>query len=304
MDALASFLPHFRVRQAVYTRVEGRAPWGLNMFAYLHPKFGIVTEGCCYLDMKDSAPPVRLTRGSCYLLPRGNAYRIRDTASGNADAFEDAMQHIEGRTLHWGGDGKRTTVIGGCFIFADNGSPLLLDLLPPLVHFQVSEQELPALEATMRLLENEVVSPSPGSVAMLDRLADIFFIQTLRACLLDANAREVGWVGALFDEKLGAAIRLIHKRADYPWTVEALASEAGMSRAVFAARFKEKLGLTPIDYLTRHRFAQAQELLRHTTMSIAQVAARVGYESESSFNKAFKRTLGTPPAAWRTQARA
>jgi AraC-like DNA-binding protein len=304
MDALDNLLPRFRVRQAVYTRVEGRAPWGLNLFAYLHTKFGIVTEGCCYVDLKDGTPPVRLNRGSCYLLPRGDAYRLRDSADGGADAFEQAMAHIEGRTLRWGGDGARTTVIGGCFIFADEGYPLVLDLLPQLVHFKVSEQELSALESTMRLLENEVVQPSPGSLAMLNRLADIFFIQTLRAYLLNGNARETGWVGALSDEKLGAAIRMIHTRTDFPWTVEALAGHAGMSRAVFAARFKDKLGLSPIGYLTRHRLTQAQDMLLHTSMSIAQVAAKVGYESESAFNKAFKRELGAPPAAWRMQAQA
>jgi AraC-like DNA-binding protein len=304
MDALEGLLPRFTVRQAVYTRVEGHAPWGLNLFAYLHTKFGIVTEGCCHVDLKDGAPPVRLERGSCYLLPRGDAYRLRNSPEGSADAFEDAMNHIEGRTLRWGGDGARTTVIGGCFIFADEGYPLVLDLLPQLVHFKVSEQELAALESTMRLLENEVVSPSLGTVSMLNRLADIFFIQTLRAYLLNANARDAGWMGALSDEKLGAAIRVIHTRTDFPWTVKALAGHAGMSRAVFAARFKEKLGLSPISYLTRHRLTQAQDMLRHTSLSIAQVAAKVGYESESAFNKAFKRELGSPPAAWRLQAQA
>lgn len=302
MDALENFLPRFRVRQAVYTRVEGRAPWGLDLFAYRHTKFGIVTEGSCHIDLKDGAAPVRLDGGSCYLLPRGDAYRLRDAPDGGADAFEEAMKHIEGRTLRWGGKGARTTVIGGCFIFADNDYPLPLDLLPTLVHFKVSAQELAALESTMRLLENEVVSPSIGSLSMLDRLADIFFIQTLRAYLLDANARDAGWMGALSDEKLGAAIRLMHSRTDFPWTVESLASHAGMSRAVFAARFKEKLGLSPISYLTRHRLMQAQDMLRHTSLSIAQVAAKVGYESESAFNKAFKRELGAPPAAWRAGA--
>ncbi len=303
MDGLENFLPRFRVRRAAYTRVEGRAPWGLDLIAYHHTKFGIVTEGACFIDLKDGAAPVKLVKGSCYLLSRGSAFRIRHTADAEADDFEAALKHLDGRTLRWGGEGARTTVIGGRFIFADDSYPLLLDLLPPLVHFKVSEQELTALESTMQLLENEVVAPSVGSASMLDRLADIFFIQTLRACLLNTPARDTGWIGALADEKLGAAIRLIHTRTAHPWTLESLASEAGMSRSVFAARFKHKLGTSPIIYLTRHRLNQAQELLRNSSMSIAQVAAKVGYDSESAFNKAFKRELGAPPAAWRAQAK-
>lgn len=303
MDGLENFLPRLRVRNAAYTRVVACAPWGLDLIAYHHTKFGIVTEGNCYIDIKDGAAPVKLTRGSCYLLPRGNAFRVRDAIGSATDEFEDALKHLEGRTLRWGGNGERTTLIGGRFIFFDDNYPLALDLLPPLIHFKVNEQELAALESTMRLLENEVVSPSVGSASMLDRLADIFFIQTLRAYLLDTEAREVGWIGALADEKLGAAIRLIHTKTDHPWTIESLADHAGMSRSVFAARFKSKLGTSPITYLTRHRLQQAQELLRNSSMSIAQIAAKVGYDSESAFNKAFKRELGSPPAAWRTQAR-
>jgi AraC-like DNA-binding protein len=302
MDGLENFLPRFRVLAAAYTRLEGRAPWGLDLRAYLHTKFGIVTEGACYIDLKDGASPVMLSKGSCYLLPRGNAFRVRDKADGNADDFEDALKHLDGRTLRWGGSGEVTTVIGGRFIFAGESYPLMLDLLPPLVHFKVSDQELAALESTMQLLENEVVSPTSGSALMLDRLADIFFIQTLRACLLNADVRDTGWIGALADEKLGTAIRLIHTQADHPWTIESLASKTGMSRAVFAARFKKKVGTSPISYLTRHRLAHARELLGHTSLSIAQVAAKVGYESESAFNKAFKRELGLPPATWRMRS--
>lgn len=302
MDGLENFLPRFRVLKAAYTRLEGRAPWGLDLKAYHHTKFGIVTEGGCYIDLKDGSPPVWLSKGSCYLLPRGNAFRVRDTVDGNADDFEEALSHLDGRTLRWGGSGNRTTVIGGRFIFAGESYPLLLDLLPPLVHFKVSEPELAALESTMQLLENEVTAPSTGSALMLDRLADIYFIQTLRACLLDADSRDTGWLGALADEKLGIAIRLIHTMADHPWTIETLASHSGMSRAVFAARFKQKIGTSPINYLTRHRLTRAREFLGHSAMSIAQVAAQIGYESESAFNKAFKREFGLPPAAWRIRA--
>ncbi len=302
MDGLEDFLPRLRVRRAAYTRVEACAPWGLDLIAYHHTKFGIVTEGECHIDLKDGAAPVKLARGSCYLLPRGNAFRIRHAADAETESFEEALKRLQGRTLACGGSGARTTVIGGRFIFADDSYPQLLDLLPPLIHFNVSDQELALLVSTLRLLENEVVLPSAGSSTMLDRLADIFFIQTLRASLLSTGTRDSGWIGALADDKLGAAIRLMHTRIDHPWTVDALASHAAMSRSIFAARFKTKLGISPIAYLARQRVSQAQVLLRDTSLGIAQIAAKVGYESESAFNKAFKREAGSPPAAWRAQA--
>lgn len=301
MDDFGSLIPGLRVQKASYTRVEGHAPWGLDFNAYLHTKFGIVTEGCCYIDIKDGAPPFKLVRGACYLLPRGNAFRLRHEKDGDTEKFEEAYKRIDMRTLHCGINGKSTVVLGGQFIFTEDRYPLVLDLLPPLICFNVTEQELAALQSTLQLLENEITTPAPGTASMLDSLADIFFIQTLRAYLLNDNTRHTGWVGALSDERLGKAIRLIHTESEKPWTIVALADYIGMSRAAFSARFRNKLGVSPIAYLTRYRMHLAQKLLRQpAAMGIAQVAARVGYDSEAAFNKAFKRETGIPPAQWRT----
>jgi AraC-like DNA-binding protein len=302
MDGLENFLPGLRVKKAAYTRVEGYAPWGLDLDAYLHTKFGVVTEGCCYIDLKDDAPPIRLAKGACYLLPRGNAFRIRHAANGDTEKFEEVFKNFQGRTLRCGADGEHTTVIGGQFIFSDDRYPPVLDLLPPLICFQVDDSELAALQATLQLLEKEITKPSIGTTTMLDRLADIFFVQTLRAYLLESRSRATGWVGILADERLGKAMRLMHMESDKPWTLETLAAHSNMSRSVFAAHFRNKLGISPIAYLTRHRMHVAKELLRQSSsLGIAQIAARVGYDSEAAFNKAFKRELGLPPAAWRTK---
>ena len=304
MDGLENFIPGLRVQKAFYTRVEGNAPWGLDLDAYPHTKFGIVTEGCCYIDIKDGAQPIKLVRGSCYLLPRGNPFRLRHAADGGTEKFEEAYKRIEGRTLRCGTKGERTIVLGGQFIFTDDRYPLVLDLLPPLICFNVNEQELAALQSTLQLLEKEITAPAPGTASMLDSLADIFFIQTLRAYLLNDHTRNTGWTGVLSDERLGKAIRLIHTESAKPWTIIALADHVGMSRSAFTARFKDKLGIAPIADLTRHRMNLAQELLRRSAaIGIAQVAAKVGYDSEAAFNKAFKREMGMPPALWRAQRR-
>lgn len=299
MELQYDLFPALHVKQAVYTRVEGFAPWGVDLIAYRHTKFGIVTEGECFIDLKDGNPPAKLTRGTCYLLPRGDAFRLRDRLDSGTEDFEHALQRLVGRDLRVGANGERTVVIGGRFIFANDRYPSILDLLPPLIHFKVSDAELRALESTVAMLANETTTPSLGSTMMVDRLADIFFIQSLRAYLLSANQRDVGWIGAVTDDKLSAAIRVIHNECEKAWTIERLAEKVGMSRAVFAARFKNTVGIAPMAYLTRYRLQQAQHLLSKTPLSLAQIALKVGYDSEAAFNKAFKRELGVPPGMFR-----
>lgn len=109
----------------------------------------------------------------------------------------------------------------------------MLDLLPPLICFNVSEAELAALQSTLQLLEKEITAPAAGTATMLDSLADIFFIQTLRAYLLNDSTRNTGWTGVLSDERLGKAIRLMHKESEKPWTIISLADHIGMSRAAY-----------------------------------------------------------------------
>ncbi len=206
MELLQEALPSLKIKEAAYTRVEASAPWGLDFIPYHHTKFGIVSEGVCHIDLKNGEPPVRLARGSCYLLTRGDAFRLRDAALSHTTPFEHALQHLQGRLLRWGGDGDKTTIIGGRFVFASNRYPHLLDLLPPLIHFTVSEQELRGLVSTIELLGNETSHPSSGSNIMVDRLADLFFIQSLRAYWRSDAQQQVGWIGAVADEKLSRTL--------------------------------------------------------------------------------------------------
>jgi len=299
MDSLQSLFPSLKVAKAVYTRVELKAPWGLDFIPYRHTKFGIVTEGVCYVDLKDGNAPVRLEQGSCYLLTRGDAFRLRDEQLSATVDFESVLDRLEGRLLRYGGTGEPCTIVGGRFIFADHSYPPLLDLLPPLIHFKVDERELNALVATIELLANETTQPGLGSNVMIDRLADIFFIQTLRGYWLSESHRQVGWLGAAADDRLASVVHAIHYDYQRAWSVVELAKQAGMSRAVFAEKFKQTLGVSPMAYLTRYRLYQAQQQLDKTTASIAQIADAVGYGSEAALTKAFKRELGVTPGALR-----
>lgn len=138
---------------------------------------------------------------------------------------------------------------------------------------------------------------------MTRRLADILLVQALRAYVTTHGVESAGWLGALADARIGTAINLMHRDVSRTWKVEELAIAARMSRSAFAHRFKERVGLAPLDYLTRWRMNLAREALRRGSTPIATLAAELGYSSESAFRNAFKRVFGRAPKGYRTANR-
>jgi AraC-like DNA-binding protein len=134
---------------------------------------------------------------------------------------------------------------------------------------------------------------------LLRRLADILLIQAIRVHIASGNCGETGWLRALADKQVGAALESMHKSIGQHWTVAALAASAGMSRSAFALRFKELVGETPLEYLTRWRIYQAAMLLREGDKTLIDVAHSIGYDSDGAFNKAFKRIMGATPGDYR-----
>jgi AraC-like DNA-binding protein len=124
-------------------------------------------------------------------------------------------------------------------------------------------------------------------------------VQALRTFLSTCGQSGVGWFFALSDKHIGLAIGAMHADPATRWTLENLAGRAGMSRSVFARRLKELVGTPPLDYLTRWRMLVASERLPHSDINIASVANAVGYESESAFSTAFKRTMDCSPREYR-----
>jgi AraC-like DNA-binding protein len=290
-----------RVQAAAYTRVEATAPWGVDFDAYHHAKFGIILQGQCLISVEGATESIALSAGSCYLLPRGNPFTLRDSHDTPLVNFEDMLHLLEGRLLRFGGGGELMTMLGGRFIFAERRTPPLLNILPTLVHFKVNDTELPAMQATMQLLAAEAQAPGLGSQRMIDRIAEIFFLQTLRAYINADGTHNVAWLGAVADQHIASALRFLHEHPDQTWNVESLAKRVGMSRSVFAQRFKSVVGEAPMEYLARCRIHKATRLLQESNMSISEIANTIGYESDVSFNKAFKRRLGVSPGKYRSK---
>ena len=205
--------------------------------------------------------------------------------------------------IHYGGGGAPTTIISGWFRFGQTSVKPLKRLLPELILVKADQAQTLALHATLQLLASEMAEPAPGSEVMVNRLADILFIQCVRAHIASSSETcKSGWLRAIFDPKIGAALKAMHEKVENPWTVETLAAAAGMSRSAFALRFKELLGETPLEYLTNWRMYKATGLLQEDDRKLFEVAKSVGYDSDAAFSKAFKRVLGVAPREYRRSA--
>ncbi len=305
MDVLTDVLESIHVRSLIAGRLELTAPWGLRV-AGGRPGFLVVTRGTCWLDVEGTNEAVQLAGGDFVLLPKGPAHVIRDHPSSDARPLEEVLCGSTSRKgcrpggiFEHGGGGPLTTIVGGCFqIDAAENNPLLA-ALPAIIHVR-GDRGTPVqwLETTLQFVASEMAQGQPGTETVVSRLADILFVQAVRAHLAQSGARS-GWVRALVDPQVGQALGAIHERPEVAWTVESLAAHVGMSRSGFAARFTELVEEPPLTYLTRWRMAKAARLLRTGSANVSEIADRVGYEAEASFSKAFKRWIGTAPGAYR-----
>ena len=191
-----------------------------------------------------------------------------------------------------GGGGN--CIVGGHFALAGDHADILLGVLPPVVHLRTEADKAALRWAVERMME-EMRDPRPGGYLVVQHLAQMLLVQALRAHLSAGVQGGVGWLFALADKQMAAAITAMHADPAYRWTLQALAERAGMSRSTFALRFKETVGSSPMDYLTRWRMLLAGDRLTSSDDPISVISPALGYESESAFSTAFKRVMGCSP---------
>ena len=302
MDTLSNIFNSMRVEGVVYGRLEASAPWGLSFDGSAHAKFGMVVRGSCWLEADGAAEPMPLTSGDCYLLPRVTSHSLRDQPHTALRHFSEVLAQKRGDVLQYGGGGSPTTILAGRFTFDGPSAKPLTEILPPVILIRATQTRNSALQTTLRLLTSELSAPGPGTEVVVSRLADTFFVQAIRAHLDSSSCPKTGWLRALSDPPIAVALEAMHERISHPWTVAELAAGAGMSRSAFALRFKDLVGEAPLEYLTRWRMYQASRMLRDGNRKLFEVANYVGYDSDGSFNKAFKRVLGQTPGDYRKAA--
>ena len=187
---------------------------------------------------------------------------------------------------------------GGDGTFDQTAAEPLMRLLPPIMRIQLDEPDAHALRATLDLIDSEIATAGIGVDSIVDRLADVLFVQALRAWCNSEQGTGIGWVAALKVRPLAAAMGAMHSDLAHPWTVAELARVAAMSRSAFAALFKAVTGDSPLTYLTCWRVHRAKTLLRDTDLPLTEIAVR-GYDSDTALSRAFRRFEPLPPGAWR-----
>jgi AraC-like DNA-binding protein len=255
-----------------------------------------------------------LTSGDLVALPHGHEHVLRDVDGSDVvslqsllDCTDASERRQQARQLRVGGEGAVTTLVSGSINFEDRRNNPLLAVLPPVIPLLgEAGRSVPWLESTLQFIACEATARRPGAQTVISRLADILFIQIVRghlAALGEATGDGPGWLGALAEPQIGAALSLVHQRPEQSWTVASLAQRVGMSRSAFASRFTRLVGEPPLHYVTRWRMQKAAGLLREGRSTLAEIAEQVGYESETAFSKAFKRAVGSSPGAYRRASR-
>jgi len=282
---------------------EQTMPSGKKMSPTELAHFGMVSRGNCWLSVEGMEDPIPLTGGDCFLLAPRTSFILRDHPKTRPRSFCEVAPKGNSNVAYYGGGGAPTTIVSGFLTFDCATLRSITQLLPKLILIKADQAQTLALHTTLRLLASEMEVQSPGSEVVANRLAEVLFIQTLRAHIASgAESCKRGWLRAIFDPQIGAALRAVHANVNNLWTVESLAEAAGMSRSSFAARFKELVGQTPLDYVTEWRMQKAILLLRQDDKKLVDVAQTVGYESDAAFSKAFKRLVGVTPGEYRRNA--
>ncbi len=299
MDALTGILRRIKLRSNVYFRADFPSPWGMDIDSGPFAQFHMVVRGHCWLQMKGSKEPLGLSSGDVVVLPHGNAHWLADNLDHKRLPGKQIVQAISNNETVFKGNHVSTTLVCGHFEFDRDVDHPFLHALPEFIYLADSDRrELSWLETATNVMIQEIGSGNPGTDVVVERLAEVLFIQILRGYMQQAQVTS-GFLAALRDGQISNALNLIHKEPERAWTLENIARSVGMSRSAFAARFKELVNMTPMVYITNWRMQKARELLENAHLPLIDVAEQVGYTSEAAFNRAFKRRFKQNPGALR-----
>ncbi|HWF58907.1 MAG TPA: AraC family transcriptional regulator [Nitrospira sp.] len=319
MNVLSEVLKDVKLDGAVFFYGEFSSPWcagqpdGGTIASYLPvpPKhviiFHMVTEGRGYVRTEEDGRTVPLEAGDIVMAPHGDAHLMGNGPPITPIDSTTLLRPVlaEGRMIsQFGGGGELTKLICGYLTCDLQLGQVFLAGLPPIVKVHIRDSPSGQwLEDNFRYSVDHAEAAGPGGAAVIAKLSEVLFIETLRRYIQKLPPTQTGWLAGVRDPDVGKALALLHKLPAQPWTIASLANEVGVSRSVLAERFRHYLSDTPIGYLTRWRLQLAAQLLTSTNKSVAEVANDVGYESEPSFNRAFKRQFGVPPARFRSHVK-
>ncbi len=302
MDPLSDVLALLKPTSYLAGGFSVGGDWSIGFGEHAGIKCYSVGAGECWLAV-DGDAPVHLHAGDCFLLTRGRPFRLTSDLSLPARDFREYVKDKGPTNFRVINGGGGLTIVGGHFALSGNHAALLLKVLPPIVHIR-KEADRAALRWSVERMMLELTERQPGSLLVAQQLAQMMLIQALRLHLAEGRTGGVSWLFALADPQISKAISAVHDEPAHRWTIQELGERAGMSRSSFALRFKETVGISPIDYVTRWRMLLASDRLKSSSEPVSVIALSLGYESESAFSTAFKREMGCSPRQYaRTDCR-
>jgi AraC-like DNA-binding protein len=315
-DTLSEVLRAVRLTGAVFFSVDAGAPWVAETPAAreLGPRlmpgvehvieYHIVTAGSCWGGIVGAAP-LPLATGDIIVFPQGDAH-VLSSAPGMRGLYdEESTRQAETGRLpviikkDGGGGGEHAELI--CGFLGCDARPFnpLLATLPRVIHVPRRSADDGMLEQLVRLALAESVAKRAGGECVLERVSELLFVEVVRRYLATLPPEYGGWLAGLRDDSIGCVLGKLHHRPGHAWRLRELAREVGMSRSVLMERFTHFVGIPPMQYLAQWRAQLAATLLSSTSMSLSEIAARVGYGSETALSRAYKRWVGVAPADWR-----
>jgi AraC-like DNA-binding protein len=304
-DVLSVVLQDLRLSDGSYGRCDLTRPWGIAFPPQAQARFHCVVSGACWLR----APKrgwMMLHAGDVVLLPHGTGHALADKARGRVKPLDEMpLEEVGDRTyeMRAGGTGSRTILVCCSVSFDQPAVHPLLQLMPPMLLVRRGGTQDALLSVLLDAMAEEVLSRRVGAATIMTRLADVVITRVVRAWVESRREDAAGWFAAMRDPQIGRALAAIHQRPGEPWSVESLAVVAQTSRSVFSERFASVVGVPPARYLARWRMHVATGWLRNNRVTVSEAGARLGYESEAAFSRAFKRFSGVPPSAVRRQGR-
>ena len=301
MDALSEILQDFRLSGVNYGRCELQHPWSIEFPQQSLLRFHFVGQGPCWIHTEAQGWQ-ELRDGDLVLLPQGIAHRLAsapDVAGGSLDDCRVTKLGSNVCEVVREGTGATSTLFCGSMALGACALNPLITLMPPIIKGCDVAGNDPVVGPLLAAMTVEAAQPQMGSATILSRMADLLTARLIRCWVNCTGASTTGWLAAIRDPHIGRALAAMHRDPGHNWTLESLASLAGQSRSIFAERFSAILGEGAARYLARLRMQLARELLGQNGLSVAEVATRLGYDSEASFARAFKRITNVSPGVVR-----
>lgn len=308
MDVLSEIFSSIRIDGSVLAEIQCGGDWGIDMEPGEGIPFYYVIEGQCWL-LSGTSPTV-LSKGDLVVAmhwpphalassPNARLQTVREFVTSNQSQFWTGGTLDRPNILNAGNGEKNVTILSGVFSLKGRGAATLIDQLPSLMHLGVQDQNLaPQLKMALEFIHYESQATRPGYVAVASRLMDLLFIQLLRSAITQPKV-PIGLLAGLADPYICRALAAIHASPSTPWTVAILAREACLSRTTFAERFRQIVGMTPIQYVSRWRMTIAEDMLARSDLNIEGIRSQLGYGSSFVFARAFRAHSGLSPREYR-----